>query len=278
MAATGAGYDLSPTTFSPDGRIFQVEYAVRRGMFPTLGQSQIFAQTKAVENSGTAIGIRCSDGVVLGVEKVIFSKMLLKTSNRRVATLDAHAGLALAGLAADGRQIVNRAREECSNFELNYGSQIPPSVLAARLADYVHFFTLHGARRPFGSAAVVAGYDECKQTHELYAIEPSGHCLRYFGCALGKGRQSAKSDIEKLDLATLTCRDAVKEIAKMILTVYDESKDKPFVVEMCWLSKETDWKFELVPDALVDEAQAWAKKKLEEDDEYDDDAQMEDAS
>ena len=53
MASTGAGYDLSPTTFSPDGRIFQVEYA-----------------TKAVENSGTVVGIRCADGVVLGVEKV----------------------------------------------------------------------------------------------------------------------------------------------------------------------------------------------------------------
>ena len=63
MASTGAGYDLSPTTFSPDGRIFQVEYA-----------------TKAVENSGTVVGIRCADGVVLGVEKVMLSKMLLPSA------------------------------------------------------------------------------------------------------------------------------------------------------------------------------------------------------
>ena len=70
MASTGAGYDLSPTTFSPDGRIFQVEYA-----------------TKAVENSGTVVGIRCADGVVLGVEKVMLSKMLLPSSNRRVAAV-----------------------------------------------------------------------------------------------------------------------------------------------------------------------------------------------
>ena len=76
MASTGAGYDLGATTFSPDGRIFQVEYA-----------------TKAVENSGTVIGIRCSDGVVLGVEKVIFSKMLLPSSNRRVATVAPHVGV-----------------------------------------------------------------------------------------------------------------------------------------------------------------------------------------
>ena len=75
MASTGAGYDLSPTTFSPDGRIFQVEYA-----------------TKAVENSGTVVGIRCADGVVLGVEKVMLSKMLLPSSNRRVAAVAPHAG------------------------------------------------------------------------------------------------------------------------------------------------------------------------------------------
>jgi len=254
MAATGAGYDLSPTTFSPDGRIFQVEYA-----------------TKAVENSGTTIGIRCSDGVVLGVEKVIFSKMLLKTSNRRVATIDAHAGLAIAGLAADGRQVVDRARDEASNYREVYGSAIPPKVLAARLADYVHYFTIHGALRPFGSAVVVAGYDDEAQTHELYAIEPSGHCLRYFGCALGKGRQSAKSDIEKLDLATLTAKEALGHIAKMILTVYDESKDKPFELELAWLCRDTDFQFKLVPDNLVQDAMAWAKAKLDDDDDDDDD-------
>lgn len=254
MASTGAGYDLSTTTFSPDGRIFQVEYA-----------------TKAVENSGTTIGIRCSDGIVLGVEKVIFSKMLLKSSNRRVATLDSHAGVAFAGLAADSRQIVNRAREECSTYLDQYGSKIPPGVLASRLANFVHYFTIHGALRPFGSAAIIAGFDECKQTHELYAIEPSGHCLRYFGCALGKGRQSAKSDIERLDLTTLTCKEALGHIAKMILTVHDESKDKPFVLEMCWLCKDTDWTFQLVDDALVDEARAWAQSQLDDDDDDDED-------
>ena len=70
MSSTGAGYDLSPTTFSPDGRIFQVEYA-----------------TKAVENSGTAIGVRCTDGVVLGVEKLLASKLLVPGSNRRLHTV-----------------------------------------------------------------------------------------------------------------------------------------------------------------------------------------------
>lgn len=253
MASTGAGYDLSPTTFSPDGRIFQVEYA-----------------TKAVENSGTTIGIRCADGIVVGVEKVIFSQMLVTSSNRRVLPVASHAGLAVTGLASDARQIVGRARDECASYSEAYGHACPPSVLAARVADYVHYFTIHGALRPFGAAVMFLGYDECKKTHELYVVEPSGVCLRYFGCALGKGRQSAKSEIEKLDLTKLTCKQALKEIAKMIYTVYDESKDKPFTLEMCWLCEESNFKFQVVPQPLIDEAEAWAKAKLDDDDDEDD--------
>ena len=254
MASTGAGYDLSPTTFSPDGRIFQVEYA-----------------TKAVENAGTVVGIRCKDGVVLGVEKVMLSKMLLPSSNRRVATVASHAGVAQAGLAADGRQVVARARDEADNYEEVYGMKIPPQVLAQRLSEYVHYFTIHGALRPFGTSTMIAAYDECERTHQLYVLEPTGVCLRYFGAALGKGRQSAKSEIEKLDLTQLTCRDALKELAKMIYTCYDESKDKPFILEMSWLCEETGWKYQLVPQDLIDGAEAWAKKELEDDDDDDDD-------
>ena len=101
MASSGSGYDLSSSTFSPDGRIFQVEYAA-----------------KAVENAGTALGLRCRDGVVLCVEKPLPNRMLVaKTTGRRVHTVDAHAGVAITGLVSDGRQIVNRAREEASNYE-----------------------------------------------------------------------------------------------------------------------------------------------------------------
>jgi 20S proteasome subunit alpha 7 len=117
---------------------------------------------------------------------------------------------------------------------------------------------------------MIAGYDARKKTHELYVLEPTGVCLRYFGAALGKGRQSAKSEIEKLDLTKLTCREALKEIAKMIYTTHDDAKDKPFILEFAWLCKETDWKYGLVPQPLIDEADAWAKKELESDDEEED--------
>lgn len=96
MSSIGTGYDQSTTTFSPDGRVFQIEYAA-----------------KAVENSGTAVGIRCKDGVVLGVEKQKLSKMLVPGSNRRVYTVDKCTGMAVSGMMADARQVWRAASPPC---------------------------------------------------------------------------------------------------------------------------------------------------------------------
>lgn len=250
--SSGSGYDLSPTTFSPDGRLFQVEYA-----------------NKAVENSGTAIGIRCADGVVMGVEKVLLSPLLKKGSNKQIATLGAHQGMAFSGWAPDARQLIDRGRSEVASYEDTYDGVIPPAVLAERMAQYVHYFTLHGALRPFGVGAIVAGYDPETKTHALHMIEPNGVQYRYFGCALGKGRMGAKTEIEKLDLQNITVRQALKEVAKIIHTLHDEGKDKPFELELSWLCAESGWAHAHVPAALKEEAEQAAKKEIE-------DAEMED--
>jgi len=151
------------------------------------------------------------------------SKMLVPGSNRRVFGLDTHAGIAVTGLVADGRQLVNRARDEARSYAESYGSKIVPNVLANRLSMYMHYFTLHASLRPFGSTALVAAYDEDLRKPELYMTEPSGACFRYFGCAAGKGAQAAKTELEKVMTkhtdpqgnVTLKARDAVAELAKM---------------------------------------------------------------
>ncbi|CAM9188890.1 unnamed protein product, partial [Ectocarpus sp. 13 AM-2016] len=257
-------YDLSATTFSPDGKIFQVEYA-----------------TKAVENSGTAMGVRCKDGVLLAVEKLLISKMLVAGSNRqasdetdfvivRVHGVSKHVGMAVAGLSADARQIVYRGRDEVAGYIENYGSQMPPSMLADRLAQYVHYFTLHGSLRPFGASVLVAGYDAELKKHELYVIEPSGVMYRYFGAAVGKGRQAAKTEMEKLKFDDMTCKEAMKQVCKILHVLHDEAKDKPFELEMSWVCEESGWKYQAVPQAQVKEAEEWAKQSIESD-EMDDD-------
>jgi 20S proteasome subunit alpha 7 len=145
--------------------------------------------------------------------------MLVGGSNRRCYNIDNHIGVAITGFNADGRQLVHRAREEAQSYNETYGHKVIPHILANRLGLYVHYFTLHGSLRPFGSMALIAAYDQDIKAPELYMVEPSGVVLRYFGCAAGKGANAAKTEIEKLIIKYgqpgLTCRQAIDELAKM---------------------------------------------------------------
>ena len=153
--------------------------------------------------------------------------MLVAGSNRRVFGVDSHAGIAVTGLSADGRQLVNRAREEAQSYQDSYGHKVVPAILTSRLGLYVHYYTLHASLRPFGSTALIAAYDEDLKSAQLYMVEPSGVSFRYFACAAGKGSQAAKTELEKIlsknssssgsiDASDgLSVREAIKEIAKM---------------------------------------------------------------
>ena len=168
---------------------------------------------------------------------------------------------------------------------LSYGSKIPPSTLADRVATYMHYFTLHGSLRPFGTSALIASYDTETKEHSLQMVEPSGVSYEYFGCAAGKGRQPAKTELEKLIVnksptdETLNSRDGVKQLARIIHSLHEEGKDKPFELEMSWLCEETGWIHKGVPRDYIKEAVEWAKKDIEEAEEggeSDEDDEMED--
>ncbi|KAF2842730.1 proteasome subunit alpha type-3 [Patellaria atrata CBS 101060] len=287
MTSIGTGYDLSNSVFSPDGRNFQVEYAV-----------------KAVENGGTAIGIRCKDGVVLALEKLVVSKLLKHGANKRIATVDRNAGIVSSGLTPDGRHFVSRARDEAAQWRKLYKAPIPTSSLANRMGSYVQAYTLYSSVRPFGVTAIIGGWDaedelpvdgmvgsgpsvgsggkqegSKKGGPSLYMIEPSGLYWGYYGAATGKGRQSAKSELEKLDLAAgnLTLEEGVKEAARILYFAHEDSKDKEFELEMTWISSKdgpTKGRHEEVPKELREEAERLAKKALEGD-EDDEDTKME---
>lgn len=245
MAGIGTGYDLSVSTFSPDGRVFQTEYA-----------------QKAVDSSGTVIGICCKDGVVLGAEKLIISKMLEEHSNRRTFPLDRHAGAAIAGVAADGRAVINRAQSEAANYKSFYGDPIPGHVLAERVASYMHVFNLYWYVRPFGVCSLLAVYD--REGPQLYLVDPAGTMHRYNGTAVGKGRQGAKNEIEKLKLSEMTVCEGVAAVAKILHQVHDE--EKGFEMELAWVCDESNRQFQRVPDELVAEAEKAAKEALEAED------------
>ncbi|KAK3625482.1 putative proteasome subunit alpha type-7 [Elasticomyces elasticus] len=280
----GTGYDLSNSVFSPDGRNFQVEYAV-----------------KAVENGGTSIGIRCKDGVVLALEKLVTSKLLKPDANKRIATVDRNIGIVYSGLLPDGRHFTSRARDEAASWRSTYKSPIPVSALASRMGAYVQAYTLYSSVRPFGITGIIGGWDSEKEVDVdavvgsgpksgsggrsegakeggpfLYMIEPSGSYWGYYGAATGKGRQAAKSELEKLKLNPkesdcMSLEDGVKEAARIIYLAHEDNKDKDFELEMTWVSAvsgPTKGLHQEVPKAMREEAEKLAKKALEgEDDE-----------
>ncbi|XP_070299528.1 proteasome subunit alpha type-3 isoform X2 [Salvelinus sp. IW2-2015] len=178
--------------------------------------------------------------------------------------------MAVAGLLADARSLSEVAREEASNFRSNYGHNIPLKHLSERVAMYVHAYTLYSAVRPFGCSFILGSYDQ-DDGPQLYMVDPSGISYGYWGCAIGKAKQAAKTEIEKLQMKDMTCRELVKEVAKIIYIVHDEVKDKSFELELSWVGEVTNGKHELVPKDIREEAEKYAKDSLEEEDDSDED-------
>lgn len=252
MSSIGTGYDLSASQFSPDGRVFQVEYAL-----------------KAVENSGTAIGLQGKDGIVFAVEKLVTSKLYEKGANKRIFSVDQHIGVAVAGLLADARQIVENARIEASNYRIDFGSPAPLKFVKNRVAMYMHAYTLYSAVRPFGCSVIMGSYGP--DGPELYCIDPAGISWGYYGCAIGKAKQTAKTEMEKLKSRDMTCEELVKEAAKIIYLVHDEVKDKNFELELSWVGEGTGGRHEFVPEAVFTDAEKYARDALQDESESDDD-------
>jgi len=247
MTSIGTGYDLSASQFSPDGRVFQIEYA-----------------NKAVENSGTALAIRGKDGVVFAVEKIVTSKLYEKGANRRIFNIDSHIGMAAAGLVTDARQLASIARDEASNYRQDYGSQVPLPQLTQRVSSYMHAYTLYSSVRPFGATGMLGSWTEDRGA-ELYCLEPSGISYGYWGCAAGKAKSNAKTELEKLKMMDMNCAELVKEAAKIIYMVHDEVKDKMFELELSWVGEFTSGIHKRVPDNVHEEAEKFAKSAMEED-------------
>lgn len=230
---------MSTTTYSPDGRVFQVEYA-----------------GKAVDAGGLTVGARCVDGCVIACEKLVPSKLQKPGTNRRIAAVARHAGLGGSGYVPDLRAVMDRARAECSNYKSFYGDAIPGKVLADRLAHYYHLFTLYWSVRPFGCSTVLA----CKDFdgYHLYLVEQNGECAKMRGACVGKGKNAAKTELEKLNFSELTCAEAVKELARIVYATHDV-KDKDFECELSWVCDASGGEFVRVPEDIAGPAREAAR-------------------
>lgn len=171
---SSAGYDRHITIFSPEGRLFQVEYAF-----------------KAVKGPGiTSIAVRGKDSVCAVTQKKVPDKLIDPTSVTSAFQLSENHGCIATGVLTDAKAMVQRTRSEAAEFKLDYAYEIPVEYLARRVADENQVYTQHAYMRPLGVSMTIIGMDE-EMGPSLYKCDPAGHYVGYRACAAGAKEQEA---------------------------------------------------------------------------------------
>ncbi|XP_057837596.2 proteasome subunit alpha type-1-B [Cryptomeria japonica] len=169
-------YDTDVTTWSPAGRLFQVEYAM-----------------EAVKQGSAAVGLRSKTHVVLA--SVGKTNSEFSSYQKKIFKVDDHIGVAIAGLTADGRVLSRYMRSECINYSFLYESPLPVGRLVVQLADKAQVCTQRSWKRPYGVGLLVAGLDETGP--HLYQNCPSGNYFEYQAYAIGARSQAGKTYLER---------------------------------------------------------------------------------
>jgi len=173
-----SAYSFSLTTFSPSGKLVQIEYAIN-----------------AVQLRPTALGIKATNGVVVATEKKMPSTLMDEQSVEKTATLTENVGVVYSGLAPDFRVLVKKGRKAAQAYYKTYKENIPVSQIVRELASVMQEFTQSGGVRPFGVSLLVAGYDE--KGPQLYQVDPSGAYWAWKASAIGKNYLNANTFLEK---------------------------------------------------------------------------------
>ncbi|HIG20016.1 MAG: proteasome endopeptidase complex, archaeal, alpha subunit [Methanobacteriota archaeon] len=218
MQPSGRGYDHGITTFSPDGRLFQVEYA-----------------RESVKRGTTTVGLKYRGGVLLIVDKRIASRLIIPESIDKVYKIDDHIGFATSGLVADARQLVARARAECQINRITYSDKVPVDILTKKICNFKQSFTQYGGTRPFGTALLIAGVDD--NGIHLYETDPSGAYQSYHAGAVGRGRNSVVEYFEKKWKKNMTQNAAVKLGLEALRSSMEEDLNKN-AVQIAVLDKD----------------------------------------
>ena len=185
-----SGADFSLTTFSPSGKLVQIEYALN-----------------AVNAGKTSLGIKATNGVVIASEKKIPSPLVDASTVEKTAMLTANVGITYSGMGPDFRVLVDKGRKAGQKYWLEYHDPIPVSLLARELATVMQEFTQSGGVRPFGVSLLVAGFDD--DGPQLYQVDPSGSYWAWKASAIGKNSTNAKTFLEKRYNKEMELEDAI---------------------------------------------------------------------
>jgi len=208
MFLTRSEYDRGVNTYSPEGRLLQVEYAI-----------------EAIKLGSTAIGICTNEGVVMVVEKRITSPLMEPSKVEKIFEVDRHIGCATSGLMADSRTLLERARVEAQNHWFVYNEPMYVESCARAVSNLAIQFgdsddSGSAMSRPFGVAILFAGIDD--GVPHLYHMDPSGTLLRYDAKAIGSGSEGAQQNLQEIYSSSLTLKEAVVKALETLKQVMEE--------------------------------------------------------
>ena len=238
MQPAQMAYDRAITVFSPDGRLFQVEYA-----------------RSAVKRGSTTVGIKFKDGVILIADKRIKSRLVEKEGIKKIYVIDEHIGCATSGLVADARVLVDYGRLIAQIERVTYGERIAVKQLVKRICDFKQQYTQYGGVRPFGASLLIAGIDD--MGIYLMETEPSGAAIAYKAVAIGTGREVVMELFEKKYREDMNFEDALMLGLEGIDAVSEDEIDK-LTLEMGYIKKGENFK-----KMSLEEMENYVKKYME---------------
>jgi len=205
---TRSEYDRGVNTFSPEGRLFQVEYAI-----------------EAIKLGSTAIGIQSSEGIVLAVEKRVTSVLMEPSATEKISEIDKHIGCACSGLMADSRTMVDRARVEAQNHWFLYNEKMTVESVTQAVSNLAIQFgdsdnDGNAMSRPFGVAILFAGIDD--RGPQLYHMDPSGTYVQCDAKAIGSGCEGAQQALQEAYHKAINLKDALKSVLTILKQVMEE--------------------------------------------------------
>jgi proteasome alpha subunit len=209
FAAPGA-YDRAITVFSPDGRLFQVEYAL-----------------ETVNKGATIVGIACAEGVVLGAEEKIESKLQDTEYSWKIFEVDSHVGAAVVGLGSDARILIDQARVSAQGNRLTYDEPIDIEMITKRICDIKQLYTQHAGVRPFGVSIIFGGTD--KTGSRVFSTDPSGSYRAYKAVAVGIGKETVENILKEEYKENMSLEETTKLCIKCLVKSLEAKGETPRV-------------------------------------------------